>query len=56
MDNLPDNPETHHPVHPWDGKCAYCGEDELEGGANGGRCLYCGDITIPPAFSNGERT
>lgn len=32
----------------WDGKCAHCGEDELEGGSDGGKCLYCGETTMPP--------
>jgi hypothetical protein len=42
-------PEVHQAIAPWNGKCAWCGEDELEGGSDGGRCGYCGDITIPPA-------
>jgi hypothetical protein len=55
MDNLPDEPEVHQAIAPWDGKCAWCGEDELEGGSDGGTCRYCGDITIPPTVPEHER-
>jgi hypothetical protein len=47
-------PEVHQAVAPWDGKCLYCGEDELEGGSEGGTCRYCGDITIPPPVRQGD--
>ncbi len=43
-----DEPEVFQAPADWNGKCVYCGEDELEGGLNGGRCMYCGSITIPP--------
>jgi hypothetical protein len=48
MDHGNDEPEIHQAPAAWNGKCLYCGEDELEGGLDGGRCRYCGDITIPP--------
>lgn len=41
-------PETFQAPDDWNGKCVFCGEDELEGGMNGGSCKYCGHITIPP--------
>jgi hypothetical protein len=47
-------PEVFQATAPWNGKCLYCGEDELEGGSDGGECMYCGSITIPP-LSNGDR-
>ncbi len=41
-------PEVFQAPADWNGKCVFCGEDELEGGMNGGGCKYCGHVTIPP--------
>lgn len=39
---------THQATKPWDGKCFFCGEDELDSGSDGGQCMYCGHTTLPP--------